>query len=352
MPGEPMTARERWEAVLSRKKPDRIPMDYWSTAEASIKLMKHLRVDTIQEAYRILHIDKPVAVGPVYEGPPVRHDSDVFGCRYRDMDYGAGSYRECVFHPLAQYDTVEEIEQNYTWPQVDWYNYDSIPRQIAGYEDQPISGGGSEPFMIYKFLRGEEQGLVDLVLNPEMVHYCLDQLFGFCYENTRRIYEKVPGKVLFTYVAEDLGSENDLILSPELIREFLLPPMQKMIGLVHQAGAYAFTHSDGAIRRIIPDFLAIGTDVLNPVQWRCQGMDRKNLKRDFGDRLVFHGGVDNQYTLPFGSRQDVTQEVIDNIAILGAQGGYILAPCHNIQSIGPAENIRALYEAGYEYGRY
>jgi uroporphyrinogen decarboxylase len=73
-------------------------------------------------------------------------------------------------------------------------------------------------------------------------------------------------------------------------------------------------------------------------------------KRDFGDRLIFHGGGDNQYTLPFGSREEDRQEVQDTYRILGAGGGYILAPCHNIQSITPPENIVALYEAGFEFG--
>jgi uroporphyrinogen decarboxylase len=79
-------------------------------------------------------------------------------------------------------------------------------------------------------------------------------------------------------------------------------------------------------------------------------MDREELKRDFGEKLVFHGAMDNQHTLAFGSIEDVGQEVLDNIRILGAGGGYILAPCHNIQAISPPENIVTMYETGYEYG--
>ena len=80
---------------------------------------------------------------------------------------------------------------------------------------------------------------------------------------------------------------------------------------------------------------------------RCTRMEREGLKRDFGDRLMFHGGVDNQYTLAFGSVEEVRQEVIDNIRILGAGGGYILGPCHNIQPISPPENVVAMYECGW-----
>jgi uroporphyrinogen decarboxylase len=96
--------------------------------------------------------------------------------------------------------------------------------------------------------------------------------------------------------------------------------------------------------------IALGIDVLNPVQWRCPGMERDKLKREFGDRLIFHGAMDNQYMLPFGTVDEVRQEVMDNLRILGEGGGYILAPCHNIQPVSPPENIVAMYQMGYECG--
>jgi uroporphyrinogen decarboxylase len=255
-----------------------------------------------------------------------------------------------VYHPLAQYDSVEEIERNYTWPSTQWFDYSLVPDMIKGKEAFPVRGGGSEPFLTYKDLRGMEQAYMDLVLNPEMVHYCLDRLSDFCYENTLRIYEQIPGKVTLTYVAEDFGSQEGLLISPDLIREFFIPRMKRMIDLAHQAGAFVFHHSDGAIRKIIPDMIEAGIDILNPIQWRCRGMEREELKRDFGSELVFHGGVDNQYTLAFGSVEEVRQEVIDNLRILGRGGGYILAPCHNIQATSPPENVVAMYETGYQNG--
>ncbi len=126
--------------------------------------------------------------------------------------------------------------------------------------------------------------------------------------------------------------------------------MKRIIDLAHQNGACVFHHNDGSVRRILPDMIAAGIDVLNPIQWRCQGMEREGLKRDFGDKLVFHGGVDNQYTLAFGSVDEVRQEVLDNLRILGEGGGYILAPCHNIQPVSPPENVVAMYETCYENG--
>jgi len=350
MPKESMTPRERWLAVLNRQKPDRIPMDYWATPEATRKLMRYLKCESEEELFKRLHIDHVIDVHPEYVGPALPKDCDIFGCRYRDVDYGTGVYRECIYHPLSKYKTVEEIKKNYRWPSLDWYDYSVIPKKIIGKEDYPIRGGGSEPFLIYKNLRGQQQAFVDLILNPEMVHFCLDKLFDFCYQNTLRIYEAIPGKVMLTYVAEDMGSQEGLLFSPQQIREFLLPRMKRMIDLAHQAGAFVFHHNDGAIRQILPEMIEAGIDILNPIQWRCKGMDRVSLKRDFGDKVIFHGGMDNQYTLAFGSKEEVRQEVMDNIHILGKGGGYILAPCHNIQAVSPPENIVTMYQTGYEYG--
>jgi len=346
-----LTPKERWLAVLKREKPDRLPMDYWATDEATQKVMKHLGCSEPWEMFERLHIDRVVAVGPRYVGPPIEPGHDMHGCRYEDVDYGTGVYPECVYHPLAGYNSVEEIERNYTWPSTDWFDYSVLPPQIKGREMYPIQGGGSEPFLTYKNLRGMEQAYMDLILNPALVHYCLDKLFDFCYENTLRIYEAIPGQVNASYIAEDFGAQEDLLISPQAIREFFVPRMKRMIELAHQAGAYAFFHSDGAIRKIVPDMIEAGIDVLNPLQWRCKGMERAGLKRDFGDKVIFHGGVDNQYTLAFGSAEEVREEVGYNIEVLGQGGGYILAPCHNIQAVSPAENVVAMYEAGWEYGR-
>lgn len=346
-----MTPRERWLAVLRREKPDRVPMDYWSTGEATEKLMRHLGCADAAEMFRRLHVDRPFGVGPRYVGPQPRSGEDIFGCRYQNVDYGAGVYSECVHNPLAKYETLGELQRDYTWPSPDWWDYSDIPEQVKGnVDDRPVQGGGSEPFLIYKNLRGQEQAFIDLIEHPDIVHFCLGKLFDLAYENTRRIYEQIPGQVIISYVAEDLGSQESLLMSREHIRTFLLPRMKRMMDLVHDAGAYVFHHTDGAARDIIPDLIEAGIDVLNPIQWRCKGMEREGLKRDFGDELVFHGGVDNQYTLAFGSVEQVRREVQDNLAILGAGGGYILAPCHNIQPVSPPENIVAMYETGYELG--
>jgi uroporphyrinogen decarboxylase len=325
-------------------------MDYWATEEATRGLLKHLGCADELALFHRLHIDKPLTVGPRYTGPAIPGDSDEFGCRYRDVRYGTGSYRECVHHPLAEYETLEDVKKGYRWPSPDWWDYSGIPDQTAARSGFPVQGGGSEPFLIYKNLRGDERAFMDLVEKPDIAHWCLDRLFDLACENSRRIYEAIPGRVTLSYVAEDMGSQDGLMFSPAQIRQFFIPRMKRIIDLAHQAGAFVFHHNDGGVRRIIPDMIEAGIDVLNPIQWRCGGMEREGLKKDFGDRLIFHGAVDNQRTLPFGTVDDVRQEVQDNLRILGAGGGYILGPCHNIQAVSPPQNIVALYETGYALG--
>lgn len=345
-----MTSRERWLAVLENRKPDRVPMDYWATSEVTERLMQHLGCKRFISIYEKLNIDGLVNAKPKYVGPLIAENSDIYGCYYRNIKYGTGIYSECIYHPLAEYKSITEIERSYKWPTSEMFDYSVIPEKLNGFEDYPVKGGGSEPFLIYKNLRGMKQAYLDLHMHPDIVNYCLDKLFEFCYENTRLIYEQIPDTITLSYIAEDFGFQTGLLFSPTHIREYFIPRMKRMIDLAHNNGVYVLFHSDGSIKKIIPDMINAGIDILNPIQWRCSDMNRKDLKREFGDKIVLHGAMDNQYTLPFGSEAEVRQEVRDNINILGQDGGYILAPCHNIQPVTPTNNILAMYDEGFRKG--
>ena len=368
-----MTPRERWQAALKHRAADRVPTDYWATPEFSAKLIRRLGFShkpeaelgadlklplsdnntepsegfaALRRALADLGVDFTVKLAPRYAGPDLAPGCDEFGCRHREVRYGTGSYDETVSHPLAGLDSVEAIERSDKWPEPEWWDYGTIAAQARDWTHHPIQCGGSEPFMVYKDLRGEEQAYIDLRRHRDIVHYCMDRLFDLAWQKTRHMLEQLPpGLLLLCYVAEDMGFQSGLMISPADIREFLLPGMRRMVELARKHAALVFHHNDGAIAEVLPDLVALGIDILNPVQWRAGGMDRGRLKADYGDRLVFHGAMDNQQTLPFGSVEAVRTEVRDNIRLLGASGGYILAPCHNIQPITPVDNVIAMYEA-------
>ena len=193
-----------------------------------------------------------------------------------------------------------------------------------------------------------EQALADLAENSAVAEAALERIYTIHESVIRRTLEAARGLIDFIYVAEDLGTQNTLLMSPASFRRFLKPRMRKMIDLAHSFGVKVVHHDDGAIRPLLPELIELGIDVLNPIQWRCAGMDREGLARDFGKSVVFHGGVDNQQTLPFGTADDVKREVAENIRIFREGKGYVVAPCHNIQPNTPTANILALYEAVHE----
>ena len=331
---------------------DRIPTDYWSTPEVLDRLKTDLNCKTDRDLWKRLKIDKAHSADPVYVGPEMPHGNIWrFTTRRIEVADGKGVYDEVADCPLAEMKEVEELD-DFPWPDPNWFDYTTIPNQLEDFKEWPIRGGSFEPFNLYCSLRGLERAFMDLVEAPEFLEAALQRIFEFFYEHNRRIFEAGGGRkggILFTYVAEDLGSQRGLLMSMDTIERFFIPRMKAMVDLAHSYGVKAFHHDDGAIRKVIPRMIEIGMDVLNPIQWRCEGMEREALKRDFGDALVFHGGMDNQQTVPFGTQEDVRNEVRENIEILGKGGGYILAPCHNLQPVTPTENIVTLYEAVDEF---
>lgn len=150
---------------------------------------------------------------------------------------------------------------------------------------------------------------------------------------------------------DDLGSQTGPLIGMGLYREFYAPHHKRFIELCHEFGIKVFHHDDGSCRQFLPLLVDMGIDILNPVQWTCPGMDMAELKAEFGGRICFHGAVENQKILPFGTPGDVRAEVRHCIDTLAADGtGYILAPCHNIQVNTPVENIIAMYDEAWNYG--
>ena len=141
MSRDEMTSKERWLAVLNREPVDRVITDYQATPEASAKLREYLGCATLDEVYERLHIYGKVTVEGKYVGPEPPEGQDIWGCRHEYVDYGTGKYLECVYHPLGEFASVEEIERNYTWPEPDWWDYTDLPQQLRSHQHQAIRGG-------------------------------------------------------------------------------------------------------------------------------------------------------------------------------------------------------------------
>ena len=347
-----MTPRERWLAVLAGKGTDRIPVDWAATPEVTTRLLKELGCADERTLWQKLRVDGRIEVAPRWKLPhhPDDPQADLWGVRYQCMDYGTGHYEEPSYHPLAGAQTVADVHRH-RWPDPDDFDYNTVTAAVEGADGfYPIHGGCFEPFLVYGYLRGLEQAFADLAANPEIADGILGHIFDFSFEYHRRLFEAGKGRIDTTWVAEDLGSQHGPLISLQAYRRFLLPNQIRMADLGRKFGAHIMYHTDGAARPFLPDLVdKVGIEVLNPIQWRCPGMEREGLVRDFGQRLVFHGSIDNQQTLPFGTVADVVDEVAESVRIYET-ARWICAPCHRLQAVSPTANIVAMYETIHMLG--
>jgi uroporphyrinogen decarboxylase len=349
-----MTPRQRWLALLNHQQPDRIPTDYQATPEVTARLLEDLQCPDEPALWRKLHVDRRKILEPKWKLPhhPDDPQADMWGIGYRKVDYGSGTYDEPCHLPLAQLDSVAAVRAH-RWPSPDDFDYGRITQAIE--EDDgvyPIHVGIYEPLLLYGYLRGLARAFEDLLVRPEIADAVLAQIFDFYEEYHRRSFQAGGGRIDTTYVAEDLGAQTGPLIGLATYRRFLLPNQKRMADLARSFGIHVMYHTDGAARVFLPDLLdVVRIEILNPIQWRCPGMERKSLVADFGQRIIFHGSIDNQQTLAFGTVDNVVGEVRESIDIYrGAR--WICAPCHNLQPVTPTENIVALYETIHEFGRY
>jgi uroporphyrinogen decarboxylase len=348
-----MNARERVLAAIRRQPVDRVPTDIWATAEVMAKLRAHFGAGV--DVHTALGIDGIASVGPSYSGPalPTVADGeavDYWGMRRRRTPHAGGVYYEQSFCPLAAARSIADVEA-YAWPQTDWFDYSALAEQArAAQQQQVVSCGYMAPFFFHNQLRGLEQSLMDPLLEPELTHHIIGRISDFFYAHHRRMFEAAGEWIDIAQVTDDLGGQHGPLISLDVYDTFIAPQHQRFINLCHEFDILVFHHDDGAIRPFLPRLVEMGIDVLNPIQWTCPGMDLAELKAEFGQRICFHGAVDNQDILPFGAPEDVRAEVRHCLDALASDGtGYILAPCHNLQVVSPVENIIAMYDEARRY---
>ncbi len=354
-----MTHRERILAAIEHRPVDRIPTDFWGTEEVVQKLMAHFSAKTGAELWTAMDIDKIADVMPQYLGPAFQAENDLrqdcFGVKQRPIAYGDGTgvYYEVCESPLEQYSSIDEIETKYTWPTADMFDFESVKDRCKENSGYAVAAGYIAPFYIYTRIRGMEQTYIDLAADPDLAFYIIGKIRGFLFDFHTCLFEAGAGCIDIAQVTDDYGGQHGLLISLKMFDKYFSGTFRDSVELVKSHGIRVFHHDDGAIRDIIPSLVELGIDILNPVQWRLPGMDIHELESSFGNEICFHGAIDNQQVLPFGTVDEVREEVRLCIDTLGAGAtGFILAPCHNIQPNTSVENIIAMYDEAHEYGRY
>lgn len=354
-----MTPRERILAILNRQPVDRLPVDLWHTPEVGAALRQHCGVTNDLAMYRALGLDKIVWVfldylgaggeragGQSGAGAEDGGTSTMWGVPLKDVQAGAAHYAEFGSAPLAGYNTPRSLGDYPSWPDVDRFDYDSAVEKAQGAARQfAVIGPWVSFFEIYCQLRGLEQSMMDLVESPELVDAILDRVESIQTEMMRRFFSRAVKSLDLVFISDDIAGQNSLLMAPALWKRYLQPRLKRWCELIHAHGLKVFYHTDGAARRLLGPILDCGVDVLNPIQHVCRGMNLEELKREFGHRVIFHGGVDNQFALPRGTVEDVRRETRLCLDTLGAgHEGFICCSCHSVQAGTPVMNIIAMIE--------
>lgn len=348
-----MNSRERVAAALRHEQGDRVPLQLWMTPEISQALQEHFKAGSKADVLDAMDIDVRWLLVD-YVGPELKVHEDgtrenEFSVRTRTVINEFGSYEEAVFNPLAEAETPADVA-NYRWPDPDWWDYSSIQREIETadrIEPRWLGIGYASLFERAWGLTGFEKLLLDMATNPPFVEAILDQLLDFYIEQTSRILQASGDRIDMIYIADDVGSQNGLLMSPGMFRQFVKSRWKTFIDTIkgrfgeHLKFHY---HSCGAVSKLVPDLIEMGIDILNPIQPLAVDMEPESLKERFGDKTSFSGGLDIQELLPRGTAQEVRTEAKRLVSILGKDGGYIAGPAHAVQPDTPIENVLTMLQ--------
>jgi len=350
-----MNHRERVITSLNHEAPDRCPMQISFTPEFAERLSEDLLAKDIKEynphgggnTYELERaLDEDMLLTSVGWVNSYYQEGDYYidewGVGWRSIEYetkfGKGRYTEPVDHPLDKDSSIDSYKApDPTRPEL----YKDAEWLLKTYKNEYYIVGVvvTTIFECAWALRGLDKLMMDFINNPELAERILDIPYKYHLEVAKRL-TKMGVDMIWT--GDDMGGQVNMLISPEYWRKFFKPRMANFYSELKQINpdlkiAY---HTDGFIDPIIPELIEIGLDVLNPVQPPC--VDIEKVKRLYGDKLCFWGSIDEQHTLPFGTPEDVKNEVINRINILGKNGGFIIGPTHNVQLDTPLENFWAM----------
>lgn len=361
-----MNKRERVITAIEHHIPDRVPMHINATKWVVKKLKTELGVSSDKkllerlgvDIYDMRGIDLHTGTAPRYIGPenplfPATWAGDImsfWNLKEMETKTASGYVWELSLPPLANAQSIQEL-QAYPWPDPNWFDFSTIRQRLEPWKDFCIMASGCSVFQHATFLRGMDYLMMDMCIQPEFAHYILDKVADFYYDYYCKMFQEAGDMISIFALADDLGAQNTLLLSLEMIEEYIVPNLKRMIDLAHKYDIKILLHSCGNIETLIPRLIELGIDILDPIQPEC--MNPISIKRKYGKKLCLRGGISVQQTLSKGTIQDIEAEVKRITCELKQNGGYIFSPGHPVlQDDIPIKNIIALYDAGMECGKY
>lgn len=340
-----MTPRERVLVAIERRQPDRTPRDFWAEPPTWNRLLAYVGHQDRERLLRELGID----IRHVDAVPPPEREvrpavfRNMWGEQYVYRKTEWGPMREDMKGALAEAQSFEELAA-FPWPSVDELDYSGLRAECERYDAYALLYGSADVWQRPALVRGWEEMFVDMVEHPDWAHYLCGRFCEFYLEDYTRAAEITDGRIDLYLLISDLGSQTAPLISLSMFHEFVAPYVKRMVDRIHALGGKVLFHSCGAAYPFIEELIALGVDVLDPIQPVGPELSPERLKAEFGDRLSFHGGIDMQRLLPKGRPDEIRREVARYCQVLGAGGGYILSPAHLFQPDVPPENILAMYE--------
>jgi uroporphyrinogen decarboxylase len=264
-----------------------------------------------------------------------------------------------ALHPLAETHSIEDLE-SYPWPDMNdptrVAHVKAEARKLADENQYAIMG---VPWLAFPLERAfamqrMDSFMLNLGRHPDFARALVAKIAELCKTLMGHFLREIGDDIDMIKIGDDLGMQNNLLMSPRMYREIIKPLHADYISFIKsRTKARLFFHTDGDVFPLIPDFIEMGVDILNPVQTSAGKMsDLGELKRQFGKNMVFCGAIDTHRVLPFGTPEEVRAEVKRVIQTLGQGGGYMLASVHTIMPDVPPENILAMVDAALEFGAY
>lgn len=345
-----MRPKERVLATIECREVDRTPGGLFGThSDYLLALQKLVGVGSCKELYHHLGIDVIHINGLV----PKRNDFfntdgvpiDAWGKPIRQKDDNHDGFSNESRSVFTEESTFADVEKHRFPTSEDFYDDGSFELALNEYKDFCIEAGPNNHFFhIFLNLCGFEGGLMMLYTKPELakliIKRCMDSWIDLC----RFQLEIAKGRIDIVRNCNDFGSQRSMLVSEDIFCEFFRPELQRLYKVIKDYGAKVMQHSCGAVAPLIPHFIEMGADIINPIQVAAEGMDVNELAKQYSGKVCFYGGIDTQFLLPEASPAEVVTKAKELMSLFDR--GLILSGSQGLMEDIPYKNTLALFSAG------
>jgi len=341
-----LTPRERVLTTFNFGEPDRVPTWLGASPEFINKAIKKLNLQSEEELMQFFGDDFRRVIAPYHPEDPEGDKDSPFGVPRAGIGYGMAT-----INPLN--DAGMDAIRNFPWPDPGNINISKIRSDAEKYNGQyAILGGDWSPFWHdVTDLFGMENLFIRMLTEPELVDYTFERVVDYYLEVSKRIFEEAADLIDIFFIGNDFGSNTGPLLDVCLFDRFIVPQLKRLAELGHQYGLKVMLHCCGGFRELIPSMIDAGLDGLHAIQPSCRGMDLVELKKEFGDSIVFNGCIDSNFVLIQGTPDHVRQVTERTIDIMKPGGGFIAGASHDyLLEETPVENVQTMFETIKTYG--